>query len=178
MIKKLVFVIILLISMLLCSCSGNLSDSFSQHLEEGVADSSSEAFPLSDSEYDELLASGDGYYLVSLFSETYNSASTAYGVVDQNGDWVCPLSDSNAFAAAVEDVLSDGYNEAYSKPEFAYLGSGIFVVKVRCVIVGKESIPSGYWDDWGFHGCCCLVDCRGNACGNGGFMITEIYDGC
>lgn len=133
--------------------------------------------PIAEDEYDSVLAKGDGYYLVDSFSETYASAATSYGVVNSSGEWVCPLSSTNGFAEAVERVMSDGYNRAYSTPQFAYLGSGIFVVKVRCAIVGKEKVPSGYWNDWGFHGCCCLVDYSGTIRNSGGFMITEIVDG-
>ena len=133
--------------------------------------------PIDSSQYDSVLAVGDGYYLVSLFSETYASASTAYGVVNESGEWVCSLSSSNGFATAVAELMSDGYNQAFSTPQYAYLGNGIFVVKVRCVIVGKEYVPSGYWNDWGFHGGCYLVDYSGQIRNSGGFMITEIYDG-
>ena len=133
--------------------------------------------PIDKSQYDSVLAKGDGYYLVDFFSETYASATTSYGVVDESGKWVCPLSSTNGFADAVKELMSDGYNQAYSTPEFAYLGNGIFVVKVRCVVVGREYVPSGYWNDWGFHGGCYLVDFSGNIRNSGGFMITEIYDG-
>lgn len=163
-------IIAVYIILALCACS----------VTEVYVDGSSRSEnlpPIDESEYDSILAMGDGYYLVDFFSETYASASTSYGVVNESGEWVCPLSSTNGFATAVEKLMSDGYNQAYSTPEYAYLGDDIFVVKVRCAIVGKEYVPSGYWNDWGFHGGCYLVDISGNICNSGGFMITEIYDG-
>ncbi len=169
-------IVVLLMIFTFAGCSSfDLDSDTTNH--KGKNNQSEKSPPIDKDEYDSVLAEGEGYYLVDSFSETYASASTSYGVVNESGDWVCPLSSTNGFADAVEKLVSDGYNRAYSTPEFAYLGNDIFAVKVRCVVVGKEHIPSGYWNDWGAHGGCYLVDCSGSIRNSGGYMITEIYDG-
>lgn len=172
------FICLLLMVSVFAGCSSfNLGGDITNNKDENEQLQTEDLPPIDKSQYDSVLAKGDGYYLVDFFSETYDSATTSYGVVDESGEWVCPLSSTNGFAEAVNELMSDGYNQAYSTPEFAYLGEGIFVVKVRCVIVGREYVPKGYWDDWGFHGGCHLVNYKGEIRNSGGFMITEIYEG-
>ncbi|MDO4731765.1 MAG: hypothetical protein Q4B14_06595, partial [Clostridia bacterium] len=132
-------------------------------------------YPL-EGEYDEILAKGDGYYLVSKFEESYDSAATLYGVVSDAGTWVCPLSANNEFAKAANNI-QDGYSQSYHKIKYDYLGDKIFVIKNCSIILGRETIPSGYWGVYESHGGCVMVDVNGKYINSGGYIITEFKDG-
>lgn len=97
--------------------------------------------PISPEEYDAVLASGDGYFLVSKFVETYSAAEKQIGIVDSNGIWVLELSSSNIFGEAVkteegQPVLTG--QKTYLS--YKYLGDGIFVgtLGVEFMEPGKE----------------------------------------
>lgn len=128
-------------------------------------------------EYDAVLASGDGYSLVKIDEETYNSATTKYGVIDENGNWICPLSDKNGFALSADNVMNDGYNLSYGKLSFSYMNEGIFLVKVFCALVEEGGIPSGYDATYAAHCSSFIVRANGDIITNGEYMMTKYYDG-
>lgn len=79
-------------------------------------------------EYDEILAEGDGYYLVNKYEETYNSATTKTGIIHDSGEWVLDLSDDNIFSqASVQESGKSVVNGTNTFLSYDYVGEGIFV---------------------------------------------------
>lgn len=128
-------------------------------------------------EYDEVLASGDGYYLVKKEEETYNFATTKYGVIDESGNWICPLSDENGFAICANDVMEDWYNQYYGELEISYVNEDMFVVKSYCALVEEGGIPSGYETTYATHCRSFIVSADGDIITDGEYMMTKFYDG-
>ena len=134
------------------------------------------AYPRQD-EYDKVHAFGDGYYLVSKFEETYNSATTKFGVVNEKGEWVCPLSDENGFAIATANVQNN-YTKAYHSIEYDYIGEDMFLIRSACIILGEDEIPTGYRASYAQHGRCMIVNVNGTSVGTGGYIVTRFANGC
>lgn len=84
-------------------------------------------------EWDQILCSGDGYYLVEKEIDEYDGYSIQFGVVDENGEWVQELTDTGAFAEGVKrriyDVLNEfGAGDKFKEPSwYWYLGEGVFL---------------------------------------------------
>lgn len=127
--------------------------------------------------YDTILASGDGYYLVKKQEETYNSATTKYGVFDKNGNWVCPLTDYNYFAICADWAMESGYNKSYGNLSFSYMNEGFFLVKVYCALVEEGGIPSGYEATYSSHCKSYIVRYDGELITSGKYLMTKYYDG-
>ncbi len=128
-------------------------------------------------EYDTVLAYGDGYYLVKKDVETYNSATTKYGVIDENGNWVCPLTDYNYFAICAEVAMESGYNKSYGTLSFSYMNEGFFLVKVYCALVEEGGIPSGYEATYSSHCRSYIVRYDGELITSGKYLMTKYYNG-
>ncbi len=115
-----VAVAILLLAMLIIGLIvNNVVNNQNNDPEEKMPDSSF---------YDQILASGDGYFVVSKHEESYNSAETKIGVITSENEWVMNLSSSNIFGEATEietgkPVLTGGSTYL----TYAYMGDGIFM---------------------------------------------------
>lgn len=177
--KKIISVLLTMIMILslFTGCSLQFADFFEGNTSQKHSDEDEEdrSYPLQN-QYDKVLAEGDGYYLVSKFEESYNSAYTMYGVVDENENWICPLSANNGFAKAAETV-QDAYCKSYYPIVYDYLGEDIFVIRTSCIILGEEKIPDGYWNSYSAHGACRTVNIYGDLLHYGGFIISEFEDG-
>ena len=149
----------------------NVADTVNDNIETNKTNT------LPTDEYDTILASGDRYYLVKKDEETYNSATTKYGVVDENGNWVCPLSDKNGFALSADKVMDSGYNKSYGNLSFSYMNEGFFIVKVYCALVEEGGIPSGYAATYSSHCGCYIVRYDGEIITDGEYLMTKYYDG-
>lgn len=132
-------------------------------------------YPRSD-EYDKVVASGDGYYLVCKFEESYDYATTKYGVVDVDGNWICTLSSKNGFAFAAENV-QNGYTEAFHEIQYDYIGEDMFLIRSACIILGEEEIPTHYRTSWAANGCSIIVRADGTRIGTGGYVVTRFKNG-
>lgn len=165
-----VLCVILILICVLCSTPDEVNSS---NTDEATTEAT---YPRAD-EYDKVLASGDGYYLVSKFEESYNYATTKYGVVDVNGNWICSLSSKNGFALAAQNV-QNGYTEAFHEIQYDYIGEDMFLIRSACIILGEEEIPEHYRASWATNGCSMIVRVDGTRVGTGGYVVTRFKNGC
>ncbi|MGN0448321.1 MAG: hypothetical protein ACI4GC_07240 [Acutalibacteraceae bacterium] len=179
--KKVILIVVIISAIILLFIAKNTDTTIQQKTQKDQSTTkqyleTTQNYPKS-LEYDEVLAHGDGYFLVKKEEETYNSATTKYGVINQSGEWLCPLSDENGFAKSAEEIMHDAYNRSYYPARFDYLNEGFFLVKTYCVLVENESIPSGYEGTYTAHSDSRIVRYDGEIIGKGGYMMTEFYDG-
>lgn len=165
--KRLIPILILTILAILTSCSSLQNNILNENTTNKI--------PIGD--YDDILASGDGYYLVKKEEETYNSATTKYGVIDENNIWVCPLSVKNGFASSAAKVMESGYNKSYGHLSFSYMNEGFFLVKVFCALVEEGGIPNGKAAEYSSHCRCYIVRYDGKIITDGEYLMTKYYDG-
>lgn len=91
-------------------------------------------------EWDQILCSGDGYYLVEKEIDEYDGYSLSFGVVDENGEWVQELTDTGDFAEGVKDMIYDGLDEFGAADKFTdpswymYLGEGVFLASPETLV--------------------------------------------
>ncbi len=79
-------------------------------------------------EYDNVLAEGDGFYLVDKYEETYNSATNKIGIISDEGEWVLELSDNNIFSmASVQESGKPVVNGTSTFLSYDYVGEGVFI---------------------------------------------------
>lgn len=69
----------------------------------------------------EIVAAGDGLFLVRQRVRTFDTNQDLYGVVDTAGNWVCDLKADDPFPSSTPD--------GYSEVTFYYLGEGVFGVR-------------------------------------------------
>ncbi len=86
--------------------------------------------PPNNGEWDEILISADGYYIVKKTIDTYNNYSISIGVVDADGKWIHELSQNNIFVQAYNEYPD--YN--FRKNNFYYLGEGVFILTIGAYI--------------------------------------------
>lgn len=87
--------------------------------------------------YDYLLCSGDGYSVVAKLQETVTSSKECIGVLDENYNWVIPLSNNTPFhlnGKLYDSNYAVGSFEDRCKAEAGdihYAGNGVFIWDVR-----------------------------------------------
>lgn len=127
-------------------------------------------------DFDEILAQGDGYYIVIKHVETYETSHDEYGVIDNNSEWLTPLSSNNYISQAVKETMHDGYNVVYSPAEFVYLGEKMFAVKTSCALIGRDTL--NHWATSETHGDSSVLDVENQTFfRTRGYVITKFTDG-
>lgn len=162
--------IILLVSLFACSQLFDSNNSGSSNKDHGKA----EPLP-GEGQYDTVLASGDGYYLVSKWVENYKEAYTEYGIINQDSTWLIPLSKNNSIAQAVDGFST--YAKSYYDLKFDYANEGMFIVRRQCCIFPESIDFYNYAGSYIANGGCYVINVEtGRSYGAGAFM-TKYYDG-
>lgn len=87
-------------------------------------------------EWDEIVCSGDDYYLVQKTIDTYNEYKIMFGVVDSSGDWVRKLTDTGAFPEGVQHYLTQ-YDHMWDSSSYSYLGEGVFLASPGVAVISR-----------------------------------------
>jgi len=162
--KFLSMVIVLSLLFSLCDCNGNkseLNDEESDILTESAVTTTSdednveeeettnaEATIPNNGEWDEILCSGDDYYLVNKYIDTFDEYKLLLGVVNSKGEWVQELTEDGAFVDMVifralgsSKILSDSSC-------FMYLGEGVFLASPGVTVVTPDGETRvGPWEN-------------------------------
>lgn len=125
-------------------------------------------------QYDTVLASGDGYYLVSKWIENYQEAYTEYGVINSDGTWTIPLSSTNSLAYAADDFGT--YSKSYYDLKFDYIGDGMFLIRRQCCLL-PERIENGYEQSYNANGSSHVLNAETGKVYNTGWIISPYVDG-
>lgn len=145
------------------------------HKKEGnIVQEEKEPLP-GEGQYDKVLASGDGYYLVSKWFENYKEAYTEYGIINQDSTWLIPLSKGNSIARA-----ADGFTplaESYYDLKFDYVNEGMFIVRRECCIFPESIDFYNYAEDYIANGGCYVINVETGESYSAGAFITKYYDG-
>ena len=103
-------------------------------------------------QWDQVLLENADFSVVRKDLDCYDSYTVRVGILDSNGDWICPLSSSCIFALAINDTGNlhsyNGNRIKIDSGNFAYLGEGVIVASLGLDIhtaTGKSySIGSNY----------------------------------
>lgn len=128
--KTLVVLLSLLLMLSLTACTENSENTKSESNNVKIENSAAEEkvdVPNNNGEWDKVLYSADGYYLVEKKVDTYDQYSILIGVVDKNGEWVHELTDQGAFAEDINFRASGGDYFFENSSSYAYLGEGVFL---------------------------------------------------
>lgn len=125
--------------------------------------------------YDKVLASGDGYYIVSKWIENYQEAYTEYGIIDKNSNWSVPLSKDNEIASSTEGFTPMA--ESYYDLKFDYIGEGMFVVRRQCCIFPEAIDYYNYASSYMANGGCYIINAVTGHCYEAGAFITPYVNG-
>lgn len=91
-------------------------------------------------QWDQVLLENADFSVVRKDLDCYDSYTVRVGILDSNGDWICPLSSSCIFALAINDTGNlhsyNGNRIKIDSGNFAYLGEG-----VMSLLWGWTSIP-------------------------------------
>ncbi|MCI9486616.1 MAG: hypothetical protein HFI64_06470 [Lachnospiraceae bacterium] len=100
-------------------------------------------------EWDEILCSGDGYYLVKKETEDYIGYKIMIGVVNSNGEWIHTLTDTGRFAEEVQFRASSERNPTLTDSScYMYLGEGIFLASPGVSVFSKDTeYRVGPWEN-------------------------------
>lgn len=90
-------------------------------------------------EWDKILCSADGYYLVEKKIDTYDEFSILIGVVDKNGEWVQELTDTGSFVENINFRASGGNNVFENSSSYIYLGEGVFLASPGVSVYDETS---------------------------------------
>ena len=133
------------------------------------------ATPPRQEEYDNVLVSGDGYYLVEKWFENYQEAYMEYGILREDGIWQMPLAADNALADAVNGF--DSYAESYYDLSFDYVNEGMFIVRRQCCIFPESVDYWNYAESYIAHGGCYVLNAETCEIYPAGSFITKFFDG-
>lgn len=154
----------------------DLPDGELSHNEESPKTTSDkEVFPGQD-QYDEVLASGDGYYLVSKRVETYKEAYTEYGVIDQDANWLVPLAGDNEISKAIDELPHDRDHMVDHDQRFEYANEGMFAARLSGYII-PEADENWDWNSFEQMYGCCMINAKTGHCFNVGPFTTRYYNG-
>lgn len=99
-------------------------------------------------EWDEILCSGDGYHLVKKEVDAYDGYKFMLGVVDDSGEWVQELTDSEP---VVEEIRfrAEGSSETLRDSScYMYLGEGVFLSSPGVSVYTRdEEYRVGPWEN-------------------------------
>lgn len=190
-------VAILVLSLLLCACGSNSASApesptndqgevTSADVPKGEPDQDQDEEPSQaapeteilpgEGQYDEVLASGNGYYLVSKRVENYQEAYTEYGVIDQNTNWLVPLAKDNEIATAIQEL--PGSTNSRLKLRAEYANDGMFVVRKQGFVIPEVSATdqiflSYYEPGYGS----CMINAETGHCYSVGAFTSKYYCG-
>ncbi|GEM_PF-4571916 len=166
--KVFILVFVALLTVVLCSCEN-------AGLETSSNPAQIEPLP-GEGQYDTVLASGDGYYLVSKWVENYQEAYTEYGVINEDAKWLIPLSNDNAIAKAANSFSP--YAESYYDLKFDYANEGMFIVRRLCCIFPESIDFYNYAESYIANGGCYVINVEyGGLSYEAGSFITKFYNG-
>lgn len=164
---KMLMAVFVAIAVLLYSC-GNLGSETNSNPPQN------ESLP-GEKQYDTVLASGDGYYLVSKWVENYQEAYTEYGIINEDAKWMIPLSNDNAIAHAADGFSY--YAESYYTLKFDYVNNGMFIVRRQCCIFPESIDFYNYAESYIANGGCYIINAETGLSYEAGSFITKYYDG-
>lgn len=200
--RRLGLIVLLFSLVLLCSCSSDNqsepdftyipkaneyydednSGTLGEDLEQNEAistdstdDSQEERLP-GEGQYDVVLASGDGYYLVSKRVENYKEAYTEYGVIDQDANWLVPLANDNEISEAIDKLPRDRNNLVDSERRYEYANNGMFVARLSGYVVPEADKNYGWSTYEQMYGCY-MINAETGHCFNVGPFTTRYCDG-
>ena len=119
----------------------------SETLDDDVSSSQEVTVP-NNGEWDEILCSGDRYHLVKKEVDAYDGYKFMLGVVDDSGEWVQKLTDSEP---VVEEIRfrAEGSSETLRDSScYMYLGEGVFLASPGVSVYTKdEEYRVGPWEN-------------------------------
>jgi len=98
----------------------------------GSETNDSTTMPISNGEWDRIEVYGGGYFIVSKRVETFDASRIEFGVVDEDGNWIHPLSADHIFLGGVYARFTVG------SLRYMYLGDGMFAATVGVTLIHSD----------------------------------------
>ena len=141
--SALMLAMLLAVSFAACGGKNNENDTTADETAEQVEEVPVEAeeFVLpNNGEWDDILCSGDGYYLVTKEEDNFDGYKFLIGVVDSNGDWVHTFDEEGKFIEGVKSRVMSVYGDKVLSDSscYAYLGDGVFLASPGTTLCTKD----------------------------------------